>query len=220
MRLLAGPARNADALFLLGDIFDAWLGDDQIDHDPHARRVSAEIAQFCAAGIPTYLLSGNRDFMLREQFANTCGAVLLPAQVTLHLNNQRVLLLHGDELCTDDVAYQHLRATMTRNLSWCAQMRAQPFPARMAMAAKLQEGSRTGKVEKSDAIMDVNEAAVQALFRATGVSFMIHGHTHRPATHTHDVDGRTCTRHVLDDWQGGSGYTHWNGSALQHRPWP
>jgi UDP-2,3-diacylglucosamine hydrolase len=218
-RFMEGPARTAQALYILGDLFDAWVGDDQLTHSPLAQHVAQRISALSSTGVSVYILGGNRDFVLGTGFTKACGATFLPERVVQVIDGQRVLLLHGDELCTDDIEYQKLRATMTRNLSWCAQALSQPFPVRVAIGQQMRAQSTQAMGNKADDIMDTNAAAVESMFRVHGCPLMIHGHTHRPATHSHHVDGVNCTRIVLADWQHGSGYLRWDQGAVSTQAW-
>jgi UDP-2,3-diacylglucosamine hydrolase len=202
--LLAGPAANAEAVYVLGDLFEAWPGDDDLG-DPFNSVVVAAFRALSGAGVPLRFQHGNRDFLLGESFAAATGGTLLPEEFVADLGGTRTLLLHGDQLCTDDVAYQEFRAQV-RNPAWQRQMLSQPLPVRKALARQLREGSDLAKSGKSLDIMDVNADAVAAAFRRHGVTRMIHGHTHRPAMHRHDVDGLPRERIVLADWRGRGAY--------------
>jgi UDP-2,3-diacylglucosamine hydrolase len=193
-----GPARDAAALYVLGDLFDAWVGDDQIREDL-AGRVAAALGQLSKAGVSVALMRGNRDLLLGERFADAAGAALLPEQIVVDLYGTRTLLLHGDELCTDDVAYQSFRR-WARNPARQRRFLALPYVARRAFVAWVRRRSRMETANKPEAIMDVNADAVMAAFRDHNVGRMIHGHTHRPARHELRVDGRVCERLVLSDW--------------------
>jgi len=196
---LALAAREAAALLLPGDIFDAWIGDDVIaSAPPWLASVQAALAQ-TATKIPVWLGRGNRDFLLGADFAASVGARLLPDAVILHTDAGSVLLSHGDEYCTDDAAYQQFRA-MVRDPRWQAQFLARPIPERLALAAQARGESMAANQTKSAEIMDVNPDAVALAFRTTGVSLMLHGHTHRPARHVSSVDGKKRERWVLPDW--------------------
>jgi len=196
--LLQGPARGAAALYILGDLFDTWVGDDQL-REPLAAAVAAALAELPAVGIPVYLQTGNRDFLLGERFAKTCGAQLLPDAVVRDLHGTPTLLMHGDLLCTDDVEYQRFRSY------WADPDRRRralslPYFVRRGVAALLRFGSRRASARKTEAIMDVNADAVVAAMREHGVTRLIHGHTHRPARHEVSIDGRAGERWVLADW--------------------
>lgn len=193
-----GPARDASAVCVLGDLFDAWIGDEQAA-EPFAREVVASLRGIADAGVPVAVMHGNRDFLLGERFARAAGARLLPERIVVDAGGVPTLLMHGDELCTDDADYQRYRAWI-RDPRRQRRILALPWPVRRAFAAWLRRRSRNANRMKSDEIMDVNAAAVAQAFRDTGVARLLHGHTHRPATHALDVDGRRCERHVLPDW--------------------
>jgi UDP-2,3-diacylglucosamine hydrolase len=193
-----GPARDAAAVYVLGDLFDWWIGDDQLD-EPFAARIGTAIRGVAAAGVPVHVACGNRDFLYRKRFERDTGAALLPEQIVVDLQGTATLLLHGDELCTSDVDYQRYRARM-RTPETARRLLALPGFVRRWIARGLRKKSRDQSALKPESILDVSEDAVVAAFRAHGVRRMIHGHTHRPATHHIDVDGRACERIVLADW--------------------
>ncbi len=193
-----GPARAAQAVYLLGDLFDWWVGDDQIA-DPFVAGIVSDLRGISAAGVPLFIGHGNRDFMLGAQFARATGATLLPEQQVLNLAGVRTVICHGDELCTDDTDYLAYRARM-RDPATQARLLRLPYFARRAIAWWLRRKSRDEKALKADQIMDVNDDAVVAALRAHDVRRMIHGHTHRPARHEHIVDGTRRERFVLADW--------------------
>ena len=194
----AGPARAAAAVYILGDLFDWWVGDDQMA-DPFVAKIVASLAAIRAAGVPLFVGRGNRDFMLGERFAAASGATLLPDFVVVNAGGVRTLLCHGDELCTDDTEYQAYRARV-RNPETQARLLRLPYFARRALAWWLRRKSRNDKALKAESIMDVATGAVEEAFRTHGVTRMIHGHTHRPARHEHAVDGTGRERFVLADW--------------------
>lgn len=202
--LLRGPAVESDALYVLGDLFEAWPGDDDLA-DPFNAPVVAAFRALTERGIPLHFQHGNRDFLLGDAFAAATGGTLLPDEIVVDLAGTPTLLLHGDQLCTDDVAYQQFRKQV-RNPLWQKQMLGQPLPVRKALARQLREGSDAAKSGKSMDIMDVNAEAVAAAFRRHGVARMIHGHTHRPGRHTHEVDGTPRERIVLADWRDRGAY--------------
>jgi UDP-2,3-diacylglucosamine hydrolase len=202
--LLRGPARRAAALYAIGDLFDAWLGDDQIS-EPLAAKVAASFAELAASGTPVYLQRGNRDFLLGERFAKACGATLLSDAVVHELHGTPTLIMHGDQLCTDDVAYQRFR-TYWQDPVHRRRLLALPYFVRRGIAATFRAGSRRATAVKPAVIMDVNAEAVAAALREHRVTRLIHGHTHRPARHEHLVDGRTCERYVLADWYTAGSY--------------
>lgn len=191
-------ARSAGALYLLGDLFDWWIGDDQL-RDPFAARIAEALRGVTDAGVPVHVAHGNRDFLLGARFAQASGAAYLPEQVVVDLHGIPTLLSHGDELCTSDVEYQRFRARMRDPATQRRLLRLPRF-VRHAIARGLRSRSRSATALKPEAILDVDEGAVVAAFRRFGVARMIHGHTHRPATHHIIVDGRDCERIVLPDW--------------------
>ena len=193
-----GPARAASVVYILGDLFDWWLGDDQL-REPFAHAIGESIRGITAAGVPVYFARGNRDFMLGDDFARATGARLLPDETVVDLGGTRTLLLHGDELCVDDVDYQRYRARI-RAPRVMRRLLALPYFIRRTIAWYLRHRSRDANALKAESIMDVSGSAVVEAFRRHGVKRMIHGHTHRPARHEHPVDGDTRERYVLADW--------------------
>jgi len=198
-RFLDGEARHADALYILGDLFEAWVGDD----DPTAAGtfVADKLRTLTASGVPAYFIRGNRDFLLGDAYARRAGITILPDPAVILLHDEPTLILHGDLLCTDDVAYQQFRA-QTRDPRWQAQFLAQPLAARLAFAAQARAASqaRYGELQASglsETITDVSAATVREWFARYGIRRMIHGHTHRPAIHD---EGAGNTRIVLGDW--------------------
>ena len=204
LRFLSSSARDATHVYVLGDLFDAWPGDDDIP-DPFNAPVVDAFRALTDRGIPLSFQHGNRDFMLGEEFARLTGGALLPEEIVVDIDGTPTLLMHGDQLCTDDVGYQHFRRQV-RNPQWQQTMLGQPLAARKALAAQMREGSATAKAGKSMDIMDANADAVADAFRRHGVARMIHGHTHRPGRHIHVVDGRECQRIVLPDWRDTGAY--------------
>lgn len=200
-RFIADIAPQAEALYILGDLFEYWAGDDDLD-TPFHRRICAALHGLSAHGTRLFILHGNRDFLMGERLADACRAVLLPDPVLLDLYGTATLLTHGDALCTDDAAYQRFRAEV-RGERWRSAFLAQPLAQRHAQIGELRAQSEQSKRIKAMDIMDVNETAVAALLRHHHYPRLIHGHTHRPARHLHEVDGRTCERWVLGDWDSG-----------------
>ncbi len=202
LRFLSGPARKATALYLLGDIFEYWLGDDA--SLPRYQSACDALAQVSAAGVPLYFMHGNRDFMVGNEFAQTTGAKLLPESLVVDLHGTPALLLHGDSLCTDDVEHQRFRA-LALDPANQARLRALPIAQRENMAVALRMHSKEKKSYAPQDIMDVNQGAVESALRSNGVEQMIHGHTHRPAIHEWELDGAKVKRIVLPDWHNGRG---------------
>ena len=194
---LQGPARQAEALYVLGDLFEAWVGDD--DPGEPGESVCLALKSLADSGVPVFLMRGNRDFLLGPAIAARCGASLLPDPCVVDLYGRPTLLTHGDLLCSDDVAYQAFRRQV-RDPAWQATFLGQPLEARQAFAAKARAASREHQSGMAEAITDVTPGAVVESLRRHGVDRMIHGHTHRPAIHALRVDDRAATRVVLGDW--------------------
>lgn len=207
---LRGPAREAEALYILGDLFEAWVGDDA--DDALAEQVRGGLRELVDSGVPVWAMRGNRDFLLGPRFTEETGVGLLPDPCVVILDGEPTLLMHGDLLCTDDAGYQAFRRQV-REPGWSETFLAQPLDARRAFAAKARAAS--GEHQSSlkaqgqlDEITDANADAVAETMARFGVRRLIHGHTHRPAIHSLDVAGRPARRLVLGDW-----YEH--GSVLR-----
>lgn len=194
---------DAGAVYILGDLFEAWPGDDCLA-EPWPATIAAALRRLGERGTRVYLLHGNRDFLLGPAFCEAVGATLLADPSVIDLHGTPTLLLHGDSLCTDDLAYQQFRRQV-REPAWQQAVLARPLAERLVMARQMRAQSAADKDGKDEGIMDVNAEAVEAAFRQAGCRRMIHGHTHRPARHLHDVDGQTCERWVLPDWYAGRG---------------
>ncbi|MCP5158342.1 MAG: UDP-2,3-diacylglucosamine diphosphatase [Gammaproteobacteria bacterium] len=197
LAFLEQRAWQAQALYILGDLFEAWIGDD--DDSELGRTVATSLRALVESGIPVYFLHGNRDFLLGERFADASGIQLLPESVIIKLAGEPVLLLHGDTLCTDDVEYQAFRAQV-RDPAWQARTLALTLAQRRALAGQLRECSRQTTQRKAAEITDVNHNEVDRIMRKHGVAHLIHGHTHRPALHDWILDGQPMRRAVLSDW--------------------
>ena len=211
----AGPARTAAAVYILGDLFDWWVGDDQMA-DPFAASVVTSLHGITSAGVPLFVAHGNRDFMMGPRFATATGAALLPDFVVVDLHGTRTLLCHGDELCTDDTEYQAYRARM-RDPATQARLLRLPYFVRRGIAWWLQRKSRSEKALKPESIMDVAAGAVVAAFAQHDTRRMIHGHTHRPARHEHQVDGSVRERFVLADWHDRGHYIAVDDTGVHER---
>ncbi len=198
VEFLAGRARQAEALYILGDLFEAWLGDDLLF--PFCEPILYGLKDLVRSGVPVYLMHGNRDFLLGEQFCALSGCQLLDDPTRLDLHGTPTLLMHGDLLCSDDHDYQAMRNKL-RNPVWSAEFLAQTPQARIEFVRQLREQSREASGMKAEQIMDVNQTTVEQTMREHGVSQLIHGHTHRPASHRFALDGQAAIRHVLPDWQ-------------------
>ncbi len=196
-RFLREEAVRAEALYILGDLFEAWIGDDAIA--PWLSPVIDALRDLSATGVPVYIAHGNRDFLLGEMFCRHAGCQLLKTPCVIDLHGRPTLLLHGDELCTDDKEYQQLR-TMLRNPQWQAQFLGLPLAARLEQAKALREKSKEAVQHKAYEIMDVNAQTVGEYLERYQVDTMIHGHTHRPAMHTLARGNGMATRYVLGDW--------------------
>jgi len=201
---LEAEAREAEALYILGDLFEYWIGDDDLA-DPFNAIIAGALKNLAAGGVRLYVMQGNRDFLMGPAFCAATGAVLLPDPTIHTLGAQPTLLMHGDTLCTDDVDYQAWRRT-ARSSAWQEPFLAKPLEARRREIEALRDKSREVIQAKAAAIVDVNEAAVKDAFREHRVSRLVHGHTHRPGRHAVQVDGKTCERWVLPDWYGKGGY--------------
>ena len=193
-----GPARRAAAVYILGDLFDWWVGDDQL-RNRFYRRIAEALRGIHDAGVPLFVARGNRDFLIGPAFAAATGATLLDERTVRELGGVRTLLTHGDELCTDDLAYMRFRAR-SRTPAWRDDILSKPYWMRRVLAWVMRARSRAAVANKPESIMDVNDAAVAQAFRAHAVSRLVHGHTHRPARHVVNVDGVACERHVLAAW--------------------
>ncbi|MEX0385605.1 UDP-2,3-diacylglucosamine diphosphatase [Spiribacter onubensis] len=191
-----GQAREAAALFILGDLFEAWIGDDA---RPPDEPVSPALAALAASGTDIFLMHGNRDFLLGDDFCDAAGATRLEEPAVIHVDDEPVLLEHGDALCIDDVAYQAFRAQV-RDSAWQAGFLSLPIEERLRQAQAARTRSGEEMAGKAEAIMDVNSDAVSQRLRDWQVRRLIHGHTHRPAVHEFELDGRSAARIVLGDW--------------------
>ena len=204
LRFLRDEGRRADALYILGDLFEAWVGDD--DPSGTGARTAEALALLASQGTRIGFIHGNRDFLLGHDYAARCRMRLLPDPAVVALYGEPVLLMHGDLLCTDDTAYQAFRA-QTRDPAWRQRFLAQPLAARQAFAAQAREASMARQREMIagdrgtfETVTDVAPATVEATLVRFGVSTLIHGHTHRPAIHQLQAAGRACRRIVLGDW--------------------
>lgn len=200
LRFVDGPARSAAHVYILGDLFDAWIGDD-IGLEDYAAECAA-LSRLTCAGVPVSFQRGNRDFLVGRHFAEVTGVTLLPEAARRELGGDLWLLMHGDTLCTDDVAYQRYRRVTARPWAQHAFL-ALPIGCRRRIARGLQRASHDAKSEKADAIMDVNDDAVRAALQHAGIPRLVHGHTHRPGHYTLAGNHPPLTRVVLPDWRPG-----------------
>jgi len=205
-------AADAEALYILGDFFEYWVGDD--DPDEYYASIKRSLRAFTHSGVPTYFMHGNRDFMIGETFAEQTGVTILPDPYPLDLFGKRVLLSHGDALCTDDTEYQKVR-TMTRNPDWQAMILAKPLEERIAIAKQARARSQDRNKTLSESIVDVNADAVRQTISEYGVEILLHGHTHRPGIHGVEVDDRFAKRVVLGDWYDQGSVLRWDEDGLE-----
>ena len=212
LQFLDQKARHAEALFILGDLFDEWLGDDD-DKPPHGE-VTEALASLTAGGLPVSVVHGNHDFLLGRKFARRSGCTLLGDHTLIHVHDTPALILHGDTLCTRDVNYQKFRK-MARNPVMQKLFLSMSLAKRAEKAANVRNESRQDVALKSDDIMDVTPSAVDELMRKHGVRHLIHGHTHRPAIHKFMLDGEEATRIVLGDWYEQDSLLIWNEAGYR-----
>lgn len=209
---------HAEALYILGDFFEVWVGDDVLADPGHGAAflpVVEALHALSKQGVKLYFMHGNRDFLIGEAFAAACGLQLLPDPVLLDTGRERILLSHGDALCTDDVAYQQFRAQV-RDPHWQHAFLARPLEARLAFAEQARQQSAQSKTMQRIDIMDVNAEAVATLIRKHDYpEVLLHGHTHRPAMHGLVVDGHRCQRWVLGDWHEVAVVCRLEASGLQ-----
>ena len=210
---LGGEARRAEALYILGDLFEYWVGDDELTDragDPLAAEVAAGLKKLSAKGVKVAFMHGNRDFLLASGFAKATGASLIEDPTVVQFGKNPTLLMHGDTLCTDDHDYQNWRST-ARSEEWQRDFLSKSLSERHKAIHGLRARSKEVIAAKPADIMDVNANAVKEAFRRHRVRRMIHGHTHRPARHELEVDGAKCERWVLPDWYGRGGYLALDG---------
>ena len=203
IRFLDEKAPDADALYILGDLFEVWLGDDMIL--PEYQQAIEQISKLTSTGTPVYIMYGNRDFLMREQFEQLTGARLIHEPHIIELHGQATLLLHGDTLCTDDIEYQKLRG-MVRNPECQDEVLVKPPSERLALARQFREISKNETAQKENSIMDVNQHTVEQTMRENKVYHLIHGHTHRPGVHNFLLDNHDAERIVLADWYNSGNY--------------
>lgn len=196
-QFLYTQAIHAEVLYILGDFFDAWIGDD--DDSELVHDVASGLHKLSELGVAIYFMHGNRDFLLGETYASKAGMTIINDGTVIDLYGTPTLLMHGDSLCTGDIEYQQFR-TMVRSAQWQQQILAQPLAARRALAAEMREKSQSMNSLKADDIMDVSSDDVIAQMKAASVTRLIHGHTHRPAHHQLVIDNKPAERIVLGDW--------------------
>jgi len=211
LEFIDAEALAAQALYILGDLFEAWIGDD--DDDAHLRPIVAALARVTGAGVPCAVMHGNRDFLLGARFCAATGCRLLGDYERIDLYGERVLLTHGDLLCTDDTRYMALRGQL-RDPQWQREFLAKPLAERRKIAAGLRELSAVEIAAKSYDIMDVNQQTVAQTMRDFAVSLLLHGHTHRPAVHRFVLDGKPAARVVLGAWHDAATIVRWSASGF------
>ncbi|MGV6816582.1 MAG: UDP-2,3-diacylglucosamine diphosphatase [Thiotrichales bacterium] len=189
--------QDTKALYILGDLFEYWIGDDQ--PITALEPLIKALQKLTSNGVPVYFIAGNRDFLIGSQFAQATGITLLPDMKVIDLYGRRALIMHGDTLCTDDLPYQQLR-TMLRDPAWQQQFLSLPLAERIEQARQLREKSQTETSDKDASIMDVNQQTVESVMTAHKVDLLIHGHTHRPAVHDFMLGAKSARRIVLGDW--------------------
>jgi len=203
-QFISGAAAAAGALYILGDLFERWVGDDDLD-DGFNASIAGALRALSSKGVPLYFMQGNRDVLAGRVFTAHCGASLIEDPTSIDLYGTRTLLMHGDTLCTDDVEYQKFRIH-AHDPENQRKFLAQPLAERRKQMLDMRVESEMSKQTKSTSIMDVASAAVEKALREHDYPRLIHGHTHRPARHAHTVDGHQCERWVLTDWYGRAGY--------------
>jgi UDP-2,3-diacylglucosamine hydrolase len=217
LQFLQTEANEADDLYILGDLFEAWVGDD--DPNTHYFSIKRALRKLVDGGIPVYFMHGNRDFMVGKGFANETGVKILndPCKVTMY--GRSTLLSHGDILCIDDVQYQRVRK-MVRDPDWQANMRAKPLKERLRIAQEARRQSMEQTINKSLEITDVNQDEVERVIKEHNVDVLLHGHTHRPGVHTVDLGNRKAKRIVLGDWYEQGSVVRWDsrGPKLEAMP--
>ena len=219
LRFLETDAKEADDLYILGNLFEAWVGDD--DPNTHYFAIKRALRKLDDAGISVYFMHGDRDFMVGPGFANETGVEILKDPYEVSMYGQKALLSHGDILCTDDIKYQKVRS-MVRDPDWQASMRAKPLKERLRIAEEARRKSLEQTINQSLQIADVNEDAVEAMIRERNVDVLVHGHTHRPGVHTIDLGNRKAKRIVLGDWFRKGWVVRWDsrGPRLEELPRP
>lgn len=217
LHFLANRARTAEALYILGDFFEAWIGDDGMDEFQHS--IARALRELSDSGTRIYLMHGNRDFLIGQAFCREAGCTLLRDPSLIDLAGEKMLLMHGDSLCTLDAAYMKLRRWLRNPLTLFI-LRNLPLAARHKLARKLRKESRAQTRMKASEIVDVTPAEVERIMRDKGVRILIHGHTHRPAVHELEIDGRPARRIVLGDWDRQGWALEADDLGLQQAPFP
>lgn len=217
LHFLSTRARKAQALYILGDFFEAWIGDDGMDEFQHS--IARALRELSDRGTRVYIMHGNRDFLIGQAFCREAGCTLLRDPSLIDLDGEKILLMHGDSLCTLDAAYMKLRRWLRNPLSLFI-LRNLPLATRHKLARKLRKESRAQTRMKASEIVDVTPAEVEKIMRDKGVRILIHGHTHRPAVHELEIDGRPARRIVLGDWDSQGWALEADEQGLQQAPFP
>ncbi|WP_440468773.1 UDP-2,3-diacylglucosamine diphosphatase [Pseudomonas sp. YH-1] len=217
LHFLSTRARTAEALYILGDFFEAWIGDDGMDEFQHS--IARALRELSDSGTRIFLMHGNRDFLIGQAFCREAGCKLLRDPSLIDLGGEQVLLMHGDSLCTLDVAYMKLRRWLRNPLTLFI-LRHLPLAARHKLARKLRKESRAQTRMKASEIVDVTPTEVERIMRDKGVRILIHGHTHRPAVHELEIDGRPARRIVLGDWDSQGWALEADEQGMQQAPFP
>ena len=205
---------KCEALYILGDLFEVWIGDDAIADTEIA--VASKLLDFSQNGASVFIMHGNRDFLIGDEYANRCGATIIYDNHLIKIEDENLLLLHGDTLCTDDIEYLRFRELVRDNI-WQQEFLGKPITERAAYARQVRERSKLEMSSKSEYIMDVNPDAVQQIFSEYNFPpFLIHGHTHRLKNHEYIFDKHECQRWVLGDWHGKGNYISFKDGQLQY----
>lgn len=212
LRFLHDKAPQADALYILGDLFEVWIGDD--NPEPLLAKIADALKTVSTGGVPVYFIHGNRDFLLRQHYAKRCGMTLLPGHTVIDLYGTPTLIMHGDSLCTLDVTYQKFRKWWNQPW-WQFLMLRLPLALRQHLARKARQKSAQHKQQYNNTIMDVTPDEVKREMLKHGVNRLIHGHTHRPAVHPLDLNGEPGLRYVLGDWYTQSSYLEVTADSWQ-----
>ncbi len=212
---LSGTAQSADVLYILGDLFEYWAGDD--DHSALSQQVAEALRTLAESGSAIRFMAGNRDFLLGQQYAQMAGMTLLPDPTRIVIDGIQILLTHGDQFCTDDKAYVAYRQQV-RAAQWQQGFLSKPLSERKHFIESLRARSQLENASKTPEIMDVNEEAVARAFRTHDCRVIIHGHTHRPRRHDYVIDGKPCVRWVLADWDAEAAhYLEWRAGEATPR---
>jgi len=207
---LENQAQQSDALYILGDLFEYWLGDDDTNHE--YKKIKSTLKLYTDKKIPTYLMHGNRDFLIGETFANETGITILPDPSIIDLYGEKILISHGDIFCTDDIEYQLSRES-TRNPNWQKMILGKSLKERKKLAYEARKKSSKHTRQTKKILMDVNQNEINETFKKYGLNQIIHGHTHKPAIHNSMINGELYKRIVLGDWYDQGSVLKWDQSG-------